>query len=767
MPTIDDITPTIYDPKATPSIDYVNGWQGGIVGSIALPPTYYRVPPDKIYLNKTATTRTKTYSNLKAGDILKLTVSGIDHCDFEISYTQNNNTSTKQFYLANSTDTTFSDLVTLLGSSITISIKVINLNPYRNVRSEDITSDGIGSSDVSVRNSNPFFTYGARSDNLSAGYSFTDNSLLTNLAIQSSSKTSFWANRPYYPALGQLGGQLPYFVTLTTNGSVRGLRLITKGLKQNTLYKVIAHQLLPTQSQTVRKIDVSIKSYPSNVTLGSGQLVGDENAAIYDGVVFGPITSDQAVTISLTPEISALFPATPGTTPVTPDIYLAGVIVGEIVPSATYNPYILSPTIRTIVSSAKPPTVTPSLLTGYNNTPPVKVHDAIIRPGDSVSRAPWFHYGFKQESLGVITGIFKDKDDDIVALCPIQPLSGPNVPSIGSIVYRPASYDSSNSDFSYQGFTDSKEFMSKCPYIGVIKHSIPTVSYNPDPKITGYYSYFNADGVTYTSTSDYCIVKIHPYFLKHGLIDPRYDGKYLKADSAGNIIRSSAYLSDDNYRAAVSGGYLSSKFGIDRIPTFKSDGVQFSSYSGISGTLIPTATGPLFDGLSDAKKLLRLQHIRAWGNAVPITVYGRIIKSGYYTFVLGQTTSPDADQEYKNYAANPPYKNIANQDFNVYQYTNNIQLDDFDTTSDRRATTPLTVASLPSDINWYVESLINYTSNINDLAAFVPSYWSSPGNRGAMILDSDNCVFTPTSWNSINGGYIQIINQYGLKALVI
>ena len=118
MPTIDDITPTIYDPKATPSIDYVNGWQGGIVGSIALPPTYYRVPPDKIYLNKTATTRTKTYSNLKAGDILKLTVSGIDHCDFEISYTQNNNTSTKQFYLANSTDTTFSDLVTLLGSKI-------------------------------------------------------------------------------------------------------------------------------------------------------------------------------------------------------------------------------------------------------------------------------------------------------------------------------------------------------------------------------------------------------------------------------------------------------------------------------------------------------------------------------------------------------------------------------------------------------------------------------------------------------------------------
>ncbi len=765
MPQLDDFTPKGGSSNLSlSSTDWVNGWSGGIIGSKIFTSSYNSLYRNLLFVNKSNNTITKTYNNLTVGDNLNIDLSYhsvgmasniVNTSNISITYTQGTSQTIRQYPrpailngAAPFVSSKISDKIKITDPNVSISITFTNITPY------GLTN----TADLRPANSNPFFLKGIDS------YTYSNYEPIVPSSITLKNKGLYYYSEYNFPSYNINSSDLPYILTIY---NTKGLKCTVTGLKPNEYYTVLSY-LSFVGNATSGNVNFNL-SYKIRSTNGDIILTSPDNSLYYP-VTFGPVPGNGTVIIDidLGPTSGYLIPKTS-----TRYLPVSGVVVNQLFDDNNYAPSLPIPFIRVYSTPYEPPTITPNFWTGYNNNPPRNTFGAIIKPGDSISRAPWDYYGVRQDSLGVITGIFKDRDGDIVALVPTPAVCAPNKTSIGDLVFRPSTYDSDNNNYAFVGWPDNKDQLQRLPYFGTIKHSIPYVKINlENPNTNPAFLKLNAEGIS--TCTDFTTVKIHPYFLKYNLVDPRYDGNYIKSDNQGNILPTAftpllnSVSSTSKWVGAVSGGYLSSKFGIDRYSQFLSDGVVFSTYTSIPTTYKPIASGPLFQDLLPSRQTLRLQHILAWGNAIPITAYGRTIKKGYHTFVIGAARAkplPGASQEEIDqylFLMNPPYSTSRIEPQLVVGQYNHTVIN----AVDERANNPLNFIDIArNSSSYFIESIIPYTSSIDDLYNFVPSYGLGNGNNGAMLLGQDNGPFVGAypDQSVKNTGCLQAIYYYNLK----
>jgi hypothetical protein len=300
--------------------------------------------------------------------------------------------------------------------------------------------------------------------------------------------------------------------------------------------------------------------------------------------------------------------------------------------SANKNKFV-APKITVTTSSPTPVVITPGLLTAYGNSPNRIALSGKLKASDSISGAPYNHYGISTTTIGCITGFFKDEDGDVVALCPYSVcFPFPQASAIGALVYRPAIHDNIN-DYTYRGWPDDPIALANLPYFGTIKRSPMLTPYKTEKVTLSPQSGKTVNTEQYgyvTSGPDYCLVKVHPYFLKYNLIESRYLGpsniaRNIPTDTSGAISPYEFELGDigftQNGSAIFSASYqlgITFKHAYDRIDQFKSDGVNFSP-NGAYGYPQASLDSPIFNSQSshDTKNLLQANF-----NAIPVTLYG-------------------------------------------------------------------------------------------------------------------------------------------------
>lgn len=166
-----------------------------------------------------------------------------------------------------------------------------------------------------------------------------------------------------------------------------------------------------------------------------------------------------------------------------------------------------------------------------------------IKPGGSV--------GGINGGLGTIAGIFRDKDNDVVALVTRQSLTSQQAGYrantgvwgdgvvLGDPVYQPAYGDYAiidplhEIDLTFNGFLPKENYtavdIAEQPYFGSIKRAIGLYSI-PAP-FQERFTYFN----TRESIGDLAIIKIDSAFIEAGLVDPTYPNHQPYAASNGEI----------------------------------------------------------------------------------------------------------------------------------------------------------------------------------------------------------------------------------------